>query len=177
MSRPPRSLATGGKSSHIGLIGARHFRPCREITRHILGNDHGFLDSLPWFGICLYGQCPLQLRVMRPRSSALDPPDREWHRKGSVRAYPHGTIGNCLVALGKTPNSVRPIMKIADSPPPRVLTKRQAAKSLQVCERTITSLVLSGKLRVVRFGRNVRIDPADLEAFIASAKVGGSPQL
>ena len=66
-------------------------------------------------------------------------------------------------------------MIIADSPPPRVLTKSQAAKSLQVCERTITSLVLSGKLRAVRFGRNVRIDPADLEAFIAGTKVGGCP--
>ena len=68
-------------------------------------------------------------------------------------------------------------MTITDSPPPRVLTKQQAAKSLQVCERTITSLILSGKLRAVRFGRNVRIDPADLEAFIANTKVGESPPL
>jgi excisionase family DNA binding protein len=86
-------------------------------------------------------------------------------------------LNNSQVPCGVQTNSKqwRPAMAITDSSPPLVLTKKQAAKSLQVCERTITSLILSGKLRALRFGRNVRIDPADLEAFIASTKVGGSP--
>lgn len=54
----------------------------------------------------------------------------------------------------------------------RLLTKRQSAARAAVCERTIGSLIASGKLRCVRIGRAVRIDPRDLEAFIERAKGG-----
>jgi excisionase family DNA binding protein len=55
-----------------------------------------------------------------------------------------------------------------------LLTYRQAAKVLGVTERTIWTLVDRGALPVVRFGRSVRIDPADLRAFIERAKHGGA---
>lgn len=56
-----------------------------------------------------------------------------------------------------------------------LLTYRQAAKVLGITERTIWSLVNEGMLPAVRFGRSVRIDPADLRAFIERAKRGGTP--
>jgi excisionase family DNA binding protein len=41
---------------------------------------------------------------------------------------------------------------------------RQAGKLLGVTERTIWTLVDRGEMPAVRFGRSVRIDPADLRA-------------
>jgi len=64
-----------------------------------------------------------------------------------------------------------------ESNPPqidRLLTYRQAAEVLGVSERTIWTLVDQGTLPAVRFGRSVRIDPADLRAFIDRAKAGES---
>jgi excisionase family DNA binding protein len=37
-------------------------------------------------------------------------------------------------------------------------------------ERTVRAIIARGDLRVVRFGRSVRIDPTDLRAFIDGAK-------
>lgn len=57
-----------------------------------------------------------------------------------------------------------------------LLTYRQAAEVLGVTDRTIWTLVDSGRLPAVRFGRSVRIDPNDLRAFIEHAKrsqIGG----
>ena len=51
-----------------------------------------------------------------------------------------------------------------------LLTYRQAAEILGVTDRTIWTLVDQGKLPAVRFGRSVRIDPADLRGLINSAK-------
>ena len=59
--------------------------------------------------------------------------------------------------------------------PPQIdllLTYRQAAEVLGVSERSIWTLVDQGSLPAVRFGRSVRIDPADLRAFIDRAKAG-----
>jgi excisionase family DNA binding protein len=54
---------------------------------------------------------------------------------------------------------------------PMLLTARQAAKVLSISERTLFSLTKSGSITAVRFGgRNVRYDPADLRAWIDSAK-------
>jgi excisionase family DNA binding protein len=55
-----------------------------------------------------------------------------------------------------------------------LLTYRQAAKVLGVTERTVWTLVHDGALPVVRFGRNVRIDPVDLREFIERGKRGGN---
>ena len=49
----------------------------------------------------------------------------------------------------------------------RLLTYRQAAKSLGVTERTVYTYVVAGELVAIRLGRLRRIDPADLDAFIA----------
>lgn len=54
--------------------------------------------------------------------------------------------------------------------PPPLLTYREAAKVLGVTERTIWTLVNDGRLPAVRFGRSVRIDPADLRGFITRAR-------
>ncbi len=52
----------------------------------------------------------------------------------------------------------------------RLLTYRQAAEVLQVSTRTVWMLVDTEQLKAVRFGRTVRIDHRDLDAFIADAK-------
>ena len=51
-----------------------------------------------------------------------------------------------------------------------LLTYPQAAKVLGVTERTIWTYVQQGELPAFRFGDSVRIDPADLRAFIDNAK-------
>lgn len=60
---------------------------------------------------------------------------------------------------------------MADAFPP-LLTYRQAAQVLGVTDRTLRTLVREGRLPAVRFGRSVRIDPADLRRFIDTAKRG-----
>lgn len=52
----------------------------------------------------------------------------------------------------------------------RLLTYREAGKLLGVTERTVWTLVADGELPAVRFGRSVRIDPADLRAYIDRCK-------
>lgn len=51
-----------------------------------------------------------------------------------------------------------------------LLTYREAATVLGVTPRTVWTLVQSGTLPSVRFGRSVRVDPADLRRFIDRAK-------
>jgi excisionase family DNA binding protein len=53
-----------------------------------------------------------------------------------------------------------------------LLTYRQAAEVLRITERSLWSLVDRGALPAVRFGRTVRIDPADLRKFIERSKQG-----
>jgi excisionase family DNA binding protein len=47
-----------------------------------------------------------------------------------------------------------------------LLTYKQAAEIMGVCERTVWGLVKSGKLQCKKIGRLVRILPSVLEAFI-----------
>ncbi len=51
-----------------------------------------------------------------------------------------------------------------------LLTYDQAGKLLGVTGRTVWTLVQRGGLPAVRFGHSVRIDPADLRAFIEQSK-------
>jgi excisionase family DNA binding protein len=53
---------------------------------------------------------------------------------------------------------------------PMLLLTRQAAKLLNISERTLWTLTNEGKIPCVRVGRSVRYDPNDLRAWIASAK-------
>ncbi len=55
----------------------------------------------------------------------------------------------------------------------KLLTEQQAAKRLQISTDTLRRARLSGRLRFVQLGRSTRIDPADLDAFIAESKTGG----
>lgn len=55
----------------------------------------------------------------------------------------------------------------------QLLTYKDAAKLLDVCDRTVWALVQRGDIPVVRFGRTVRIDPVDLSNFIERAKKRG----
>lgn len=56
----------------------------------------------------------------------------------------------------------------------RLLTVPQAAKRLQVSDASIWRAVKSERLVVARLGRAVRIDPADLDAYVRSSKSTGS---
>ena len=51
-----------------------------------------------------------------------------------------------------------------------LLTYQQAARRLQVSDRTVWSLCKRGDLPCVRVKSSVRIDPADLAAFIERQK-------
>ena len=53
-----------------------------------------------------------------------------------------------------------------------LLTYKKVAARLGVSDRTVFTLVALGKLKAVRFGRTVRVDPCDLEAFIQESKSG-----
>lgn len=53
-----------------------------------------------------------------------------------------------------------------------LLTPREAAKALAICEKTLWSLTKRGELPAVRLGRSVRYAISDLEAFIARRRAG-----
>ncbi len=54
---------------------------------------------------------------------------------------------------------------------PLLLTARQAAKLLNISERTLYARTQDGSITVVRIGdRGIRYDPADLRAWIERAK-------
>lgn len=56
----------------------------------------------------------------------------------------------------------------------QLLTPREAAKFLAVCEKTLFNLADRGEIPVVRIGRSVRYDPRDLSHFIEKSKgIGG----
>lgn len=47
-----------------------------------------------------------------------------------------------------------------------LLTTRDVAQIARVTTRTVKNWIASGKLPVIRLGRNVRIDPNDLQKYI-----------
>ncbi len=53
-----------------------------------------------------------------------------------------------------------------------LLTPREAARTLSICEKTLWSLTKRGELSAVRIGRAVRYDVTDLQAFINQRKGG-----
>lgn len=63
------------------------------------------------------------------------------------------------------------LVSSAPVPTPTLLvTPREAAKALSICEKTLWSLTKCGELPAVRIGRSVRYDVADLRAFIERRK-------
>jgi excisionase family DNA binding protein len=61
----------------------------------------------------------------------------------------------------------------ADATPPKLVTAREAAKVLGVCEKTLWSIANRGEISVVRIGRRVCYDQNDLHRFIESKKATG----
>ncbi|MDX1963511.1 MAG: helix-turn-helix domain-containing protein [Pirellulales bacterium] len=53
-----------------------------------------------------------------------------------------------------------------------LFTRRTAATRLGLCTKSVDNLVRDGLLKVVRIGKAVRFDPADIDAFIESRKCG-----
>jgi excisionase family DNA binding protein len=56
-----------------------------------------------------------------------------------------------------------------------LLTPRQAAKALNVCERTLWTLTKRGQVPAVRIGWSVRYNPADLRCWIESMESHKQP--
>jgi excisionase family DNA binding protein len=65
-----------------------------------------------------------------------------------------------LETLYTTPQAPRP------QAAPLLVSHREAARMLSVCERTLYSLVQAHEIRVVRIGRGVRYSVEDLKAWI-----------
>ena len=58
---------------------------------------------------------------------------------------------------------------------PMLYTRRQVARMLGVCEKSVWALTRDGKLPAVRVSeRLIRYTLADIEAFIDAAKGGGT---
>jgi excisionase family DNA binding protein len=53
----------------------------------------------------------------------------------------------------------------------KLLTLEEAAERLGTSVRFLRRLIAERRIAFVRVGRHVRIDPADLEAFIAAGRV------
>ena len=56
----------------------------------------------------------------------------------------------------------------------KLLTVEEAAERLGTSVRFLRRLIAERRIAFVRVGRHVRIDPADLEAFIAAGRVEGN---
>lgn len=54
---------------------------------------------------------------------------------------------------------------------PLLVTPKEAAKMLRLCERTLRSLKKAGQIPCVPIGGSMRYDVADLRAFIESKKI------
>ncbi len=73
-------------------------------------------------------------------------------------------------------NTTTQTTQTTDRPLRLLLTPRESAAALGLCEKTLWSLTdPRGPIRCVRIGRAVRYDPADLSEWVESAK-SASPQ-
>jgi putative molybdopterin biosynthesis protein len=62
-------------------------------------------------------------------------------------------------------------MPLSNPTQPRLLTAQQAAERLGITKSTVYDWVNRGYIPHHRFGRLVRIDPAELEAYIVRARM------
>ncbi len=63
---------------------------------------------------------------------------------------------------------IAPIPEAA--PHKRLLSYDEAGQLIGVCGKSIYNAARAGKLRVVKLGRLVRVDPQDLDAYIEANK-------
>ena len=59
----------------------------------------------------------------------------------------------------------------------RLLTVEEAAERLGTSVRFVRRLIAERRIAYVKLGRYVRLDPADVEAFIAASRVQVRPSL
>jgi excisionase family DNA binding protein len=59
----------------------------------------------------------------------------------------------------------------------RLLTVEEAADRLGTSVRFVRRLIAERRIAYVKVGRHVRLDPADVEAFIAASRVQVRPSL
>jgi excisionase family DNA binding protein len=101
-----------------------------------------------------------RLDLERDRGAFPGPPDRHLRHRwripmsGAGHAKPHGAA----------PDAERL------NPPNALLTIKQVARILQVNRRTVRRLLQRGELPWVRIGRQYRLEPAALDAFIAARR-------
>lgn len=57
-----------------------------------------------------------------------------------------------------------------ESPAPRLLSSKEAARYLNICARTLWTLQNAGTVRSLRIGRKVLFDRADLDGWIERRK-------
>ena len=55
--------------------------------------------------------------------------------------------------------------------PPQALTIRNVAERLQVSERTVSRLIVSGELKAIHIGRSVRITEGALQDLLTRADI------
>jgi excisionase family DNA binding protein len=70
----------------------------------------------------------------------------------------------------KAPSPDRPSQALEIEEGRLLLTEREAAKALSVCQRTLWQLRTDGEIPCVRIGRAVRYRPADLHAWVAASR-------
>lgn len=58
----------------------------------------------------------------------------------------------------------------------RLLTKSEAAAQIGVSDRSLQRHIAAGDIAVVRIGRMVRIDPAELDRFLAEGPRASAPE-
>lgn len=59
---------------------------------------------------------------------------------------------------------------------PILLTERDVADALQVCNRTLRTARQNGSIRFLRIGRNIRYTMADVANFVARSQVANDTQ-
>ena len=59
---------------------------------------------------------------------------------------------------------------------PDLIDVDSASRRLGVCSKTLRRLAAQGQVPLVRVGRAVRFDPADLDEFVSSAKQPITPR-
>ena len=75
-----------------------------------------------------------------------------------------------LVSLPNARKILAKCLAVVDPPAAGPLTVKQAAERLGVSPKTIYDLVEKGRLRCIRIGRTIRIQPSDLEMGTAERK-------
>ena len=67
-------------------------------------------------------------------------------------------------------SAIKRVMNITDLPPRRLLTIKEVAVYLAICEREVYNMIADSELRGVRHGRRLMVDLRDAEHWIECNK-------